>query len=122
MGITNTIPLDGGSNNSTIYIEGQESQGAIPPIRRYKSISPGYLRAMGSRPIAGRDLTWTETYHKAPVVLMSENMARELWRDPRAALGKRIRLTMDDDLAQVIGVVEDLRDDGVDQKAPAIAY
>ena len=47
VGITNTIPMEGGSNHS-VYIEGQElSEGATPPMRRYKSISPGYLSAMG---------------------------------------------------------------------------
>jgi len=122
VGITNTIPLEGGTNNS-VYVEGRESSdGATPPMRRYKSISPGYLSAMGSRLIAGRDLTWTETYNQAPVALASENMARELWKDPRAALGKRIRATPDEEWRQVIGVVEDLRDDGVDRKAPTIAY
>jgi predicted permease len=118
VGIVNTIPLDGGPNNSSVYVDGQDAA----PIRRYKSISPGYLAAMGSRLIAGRDLTWTETYRQAPVALVSENMARELWLDPGAALGKRIRLTLDDEWREVIGVVADLRDDGVDQKAPATAY
>ena len=77
---------------------------------------------LARRLIAGRDLTWTETYNQTPVALVSENMARELWRDPRAALGKRIRPGLKDDWREVIGVVADLRDDGVDQKAPAIVY
>jgi predicted permease len=120
--IANAIPLEGGTNDS-VYVEGREfSEGAAPPIRRFKSVSPGYFSAMGSRLIAGRDLTWTETYNQTPVALVSENMARELWRDPRAALGKRIRLTPDDEWRQVIGVVADLRDDGVDREAPPIAY
>jgi len=51
---------------------------------------------MGSHLIAGRDVTWTETYNQTPVALVSENMAHELWRDSRAALGKRIRLTPDE--------------------------
>jgi predicted permease len=124
VGIANTIPIEGGSNNSvSVYAEDQTSRGtAAPPVRRYKSISPGYLAAMGSRLIVGRDLTWTETYNQTPVVLVSENMARELWSNPRAALGKRIRFTADDQWRQVVGVVADLRDDGVDRKAPAIAY
>lgn len=77
---------------------------------------------MGSRLIAGREPTWTETYNQSPVAMVSENMARELWSDPRAALGKRIRSTTEEEWRQVIGVVADLRDDGVDQKAPATAY
>jgi predicted permease len=124
VGMANTIPLEGGSNNSVpVYVEDQRSgEAAAPPIRRYKAISPGYFSAMGSRLIVGRDLTWTEAYHQTPVVLVSENMARELWRDPRAALGKRIRFTVDDQWRQVIGVVADLRDDGVDRRAPTIVY
>jgi hypothetical protein len=77
---------------------------------------------MGSRLIAGRELTWTELYNQTPVALVSENMAREVWHDPRAAIGKRIRSTPNDDWRDVIGVVADLRDDGIDQKAPTIVY
>ena len=61
-------------------------------------------------------------YNKTPVALVSENMAREHWRDPRAAIGKRIRATLGDDWREVIGVVADLRDDGIDQKPPGVVY
>jgi hypothetical protein len=77
---------------------------------------------MGSPLVAGRDVTWTETYNQSPVALVSENLARELWHDPRAAIGKRLRSTLKDDWREVIGVVADLRDDGVDHKAPTIVY
>ena len=49
-------------------------------------------------------------------------MAREVWSDPRAALDKRIRSSPDEDWREQIGVVADLRDDGIDQKAPTIVY
>ena len=55
------------------------------------------------------------------MALISENMAREWWGDPRAAVGKRIRSTLKDDWREVVGVIADLRDDGIDQKAPTIA-
>ena len=77
---------------------------------------------MGGRLIAGRDLTWTETYNQTSVALVSENLARELWRDPRAALGKRIRSTLKDDWSEIIGVLADERENGVDQKAPTTVY
>jgi predicted lysophospholipase L1 biosynthesis ABC-type transport system permease subunit len=56
------------------------------------------------------------------VVLVSENLARELWGDPGAAIGKRVRVKEKDYWREVIGVVQDLHDDGIDQKAPAIVY
>lgn len=119
--ITSTLPMEGGSNDP-VYVENQTAQGTVPPIRRYKFVSPGYFSTIGAHLIAGRDLTWTETYNQTPVAVISENMAREMWRDPRAAIGKRIRPTLKDDWREVIGVVADLRDDGVDRKAPGIVY
>jgi hypothetical protein len=52
--------------------------------------------------------------------MVSENLARELWGAPSAAIGKRIR-----EFSQwweVIGVVQDVRENGVHDKAPAIVY
>jgi putative ABC transport system permease protein len=120
--VANTIPMEGGGNDPIYAADQSYREGTIPPIRRYKFVSPGYFSTMGSRLIAGRDVTWTETYNQTPVALVSENLARELWHDPRLAIGKRIRSTLKDDWHEVIGVVADLRDNGVDQKAPAIVY
>ena len=44
-------------------------------------------------------------------------MARELWHDPAAAIGKRIRQSLTAPWREVVGVVSDERDDGVNQKA-----
>jgi putative ABC transport system permease protein len=120
--VISTIPMDGGSNDPVYAEDRAAPAGSVPPIRRFKFVSPGYFSAVQAHLIAGRDLTWPETYNQTPVALVSENMARELWRDPRVAVGKRIRPTLKDDWRLVIGVVADLHDDGVDQKAPGIVY
>jgi predicted permease len=118
------LPLEGGSDNPVYVADQPPAEGKLPPVRRFKSITPGYLSAMGSRLVAGRDLSWNEIYNKTPVALVSENMAREHWRDARAAIGKRIRpiSSIPDDWREVIGVVADLRDNGIDQAPPAVAY
>ncbi len=72
--------------------------------------------------IAGRDFTWSELYNRTPVAIVSENLGRELWGNARAAVGKRIRVAPRDDWREVIGVVADLHDDGIDQKPPTIVY
>jgi len=120
--ITSNLPMEGGSGDP-VYAEDQTALGStVPPIRTLKFVSPGYFSTVGARLIAGRDLTWADTYNQKPVALVSENMAREFWHDPRAAIGKRVRPTLKDDWREVIGVVADLRDEGVDQKAPGIVY
>ena len=120
--LIDSLPMAGGHNDPVYAQDHAEQTGTVPPIRRYKFVSPGYFSTVGARLIAGHDLTWEDTYHQAPVALVSENMARELWRDPRAAIGKRIRPTLKDDWREVIGVVANLHDDGLDQKAPGIVY
>src|SRR5260370_12759691 len=87
-----------------------------------KYMSPGLLQAMGNRLVAGREFTWTDTYQRRPVAMLSENLARELWQDPRRAIGKQIRENLSGPWREVIGVVADERDDGVQEKAPAAAY
>src|SRR5579871_6511466 len=77
---------------------------------------------MGTPLLAGRDLTWTDIYNLNPVALVSENVAREMWHDPAAALGKRIRVGSTDDWREVVGVVSNVYDDGLNQKPSTIAY
>ena len=57
---------------------------------RTKSIGPGYFETMGNPLVAGRAITWTDIHQLTPVVVISENLAREYWEEPSKALGKRI--------------------------------
>ncbi len=65
---------------------------------------------------------WTDVYEMRPVAMVSENLARELWKDPASAIGKQIREGLKAPWREVIGVVADGRDDGVDKKPPAIVF
>src|SRR5262249_14974321 len=97
-------------------------QGAAPPLRHLVFVSPGYFNTLGIPLIAGRDLTWADIYNKVPVALISENFAREYWGTPSEALGKRIRIRTNDDWRQIIGVVGDVRDDGMSKPARSNVY
>lgn len=77
---------------------------------------------MGNPLIAGRDLSWTDVYDRRPVALVSENLARELWGGPAAAVGKRVRENLKSPWREVIGIVGDVRDEGIDKKAPTMVY
>jgi predicted permease len=99
-----------------------ETPGALPPLRHLLFISPGYLETLGVPLLAGRDFSWTDTFNRVPVALISENFAREYWGTPAEAVGKRIRVTAFDDWRQIIGVVGDVRDDGMDKPARTAVY
>jgi predicted permease len=122
-GIGTVIPMSGGGWHDPIFVEGRTyAEGQLPPLSRFKFISPGFLGTLGTPLIAGRDLTWTDAYSKLPVALVSENIAREYWRDPADALGKRIRVGTKDDWREIVGVVANVHDDGVNQKPTTSVY
>jgi hypothetical protein len=70
--------------------------------------SPGYFAALGTRFVAGRDLAWTDVDRGAKVALVSESLARQVWGEPRAALGKRIRTNAADEWREIVGVRQDV--------------
>jgi predicted permease len=123
VGIGTKIPMDDSGSFDPVFAEDRSyAEGELPPVRRFKFIAPGFLGTMGIPLIAGRDLTWGDIYNDAKVALVSENLAREYWNDPRNAVGRRIRVSTAQDWREIVGVVGDVRDDGVDQKAPTSAY
>jgi len=119
----NSVPTDGNNSTDLLYAEDKDyKEGQLPPLRRFKFVAPGFFQTMQTRLIAGRDFTWTDTYDRRNVTIVSENMARELWRSPAGALGKRLREGMNDSWREIVGVVQDVHSDGADQKAPATVY
>lgn len=122
-GLTSSITMDGNDSNDVLYAEDHPVEdGKIPPIRRYKSISPGYFGTMGNPVVAGRDLTWTDVFGYRKMAIVSEDLAREYWGTANAALGKRIREGSKDDWSEIIGVAGNEHDDGVQKPAAKIVY
>ena len=85
-------------------------------------MSPGYLNAIGTRLIAGRDFTWTDLSELRPVVIVSENLARESWGTASAAIGKRIQTLPNAPWREVIGVVQNVSENGVHEPPPTTVY
>jgi len=118
-----SAPLEGFNSNDPIGAEDKPyDPKKIPPIRRFKFISPGYFRTVGTPLVTGRDITWSDVLDDHPVAVISENMAREMWGAPSAALGKRIKIAPVDSWREIVGVVGDVRDNGVHEPAPTIVY
>ena len=121
--MSSTVTMTGDGWHDPLYAQDRTySESKIPPIRLFKMVSPGFLKTLGTPLVAGRDFTWTDAYELRPVAMVSENLARELWGQPSAALGKRIRPYAKGGWREVVGVVGDTRDDGLNEKAPTVAY
>jgi predicted permease len=120
---SSAVPMDGYDSNDLLYAQDHVlGEGELPPIRRFKFISPGFFSTIGTHLVSGRDLTRTDMYDKRPVAIISEAFAREYWHSAENALGKKIRVASTDDWREIIGVVQDVHDDGVDKPAPSAVY
>src|SRR5262249_16136327 len=85
-------------------------------------VSPGFMKTMGGALVAGRDFTWTDAYEQRPVAMVSESLARELWNEPSAAIGKHVRPYQNGSWREVVGVLSDMRDDGLATKPATAGY
>ena len=124
VGFANALPMELGFDNGPMAVEGQTlAPGDTPPSRRRKFVSPGYFEAMGTRIIAGRDITWSDIEAGGHAVLISEDFARELAPEPAGALGKRIRVPLATDAwSEVVGVVQSVHETGLYDEAPSFVY
>jgi predicted permease len=123
VGLSAAVPMEGVEPNwDILYVEHHDYGRSDPPLRFFNYISPGYLQSMGTRIVAGRDFTWNEVYGFRQEVIVSENFARENWGSPAAAIGRRVRQFTTLPWSEVIGVAQDVRYEGVNDKAPAIVY
>ena len=121
---TGNVPMAGERNRSVIYRDDATSADAEAPavIRWFRYVAPEYFHTIGTRLVAGRDFTWTDLNEHRPVAVISENLARELWHDPQAAIGRRIREGGESPWREIVGVVGDVHDNGLHEPAPSIVY
>jgi predicted permease len=117
-GVTDDLPLEGGSMQP-VAVEGQPVvEMAHQPEVSVRLLSPQFLKSMGIPILRGREFTDADTSKSAPVVVISESMARQFWpnQDP---IGKRLTLTFfPKQVREVVGVVGDVKDRGLDNQDP----
>jgi predicted permease len=123
VGFSEGLPMEGIDPNwDEIRVEGKHYEGGTPPLRLFNYVSPGYFSTMGTHLVAGRDFTWSDLYELRQYIMVSESFARENWGSASAAIGKRAHQWEKIPWQEVIGVVQDVRHNGVDEKAPPMVY
>ena len=121
--ITSSVTMDGWDSNTGIFVEDFPlADGQAPPPRRLKWVSPGYFQTLGNPLLAGRDVSWTDVHTMAPVVVVTENFATEYWDDPREAIGKRVSEDRTRQWFEIVGVVGNVYDNGIERGPTAVLY
>jgi len=120
-------PMEAGRTQpNPLFVRDQAyTAGGTPPMRRFKWVAPDYFATIGTRFVAGRDITWSDIDTGGEVAVISESLAREIWGDPAAAIGKMVRESPPDTPGvwrEITGVVQDVYEDGVNAEAPRLVY
>jgi putative ABC transport system permease protein len=117
-----SIPFDGNEWGDALFARDRSYSQSDIPLVRYRFIAPGFFKTLGTPLLAGRDITWSDIYNKLPVAIVSEKVARDYWHDPSRALGKQVRGNTKEGWREVVGVVGNTRDDGVEKAPPSSVY
>jgi len=113
VGIGDDLPIAGTDSSTTLKI--QDKPAATPDDLvsvGLHVINPQYFDAMGTRLLKGRFFTDRDAASAPSVFIVNETLAHRCWpnEDP---LGKRIRYNSADPWGEVVGVVEDVKFDGL---------
>jgi putative ABC transport system permease protein len=115
-----TFPLSGmtpWSNDFTI--EGRES--ASLPIADFRIVTPGYFKTLHIPLLEGRDFTRQDRPDTPIVAIVNRTAAHRFWgtQDP---VGKRVSTDKGKTWIQIVGVVGDVKQYGLDKDAPDEIY
>jgi putative ABC transport system permease protein len=120
-GVTTDIPLFGG-NSTGFNVEGHPPYApGQRPLVEYRSISPGYFRAMGITLLKGRTFSEQDRGDAPGVVIINETLARRYFPDGDP-IGKRLGFSGPTDWREVIGVARDTRNYGLEEEVKPEAY
>ena len=114
-GITTNIPVERETSYDAIFnVEGRPPPNANEvPITSHRIVTPDYLETLGVGLIKGRLVDKNDRVEMLPVVVVSQEFARQAW--PREdAIGKRVRRIRTGQTfpwMTVVGVVKDVKED-----------
>jgi putative ABC transport system permease protein len=116
-GAVDSLPLQGGSNQP-VAIEGHPAAAmSEQPEVSVRATTSGYLRTMHIPLLAGREITADDNANSAPVVLISQSMAKQFWPN-ESPIGHHLKLSFFPDKDRtIVGVVGDVKQTGLDSSA-----
>jgi putative ABC transport system permease protein len=116
-GAVDNLPLTGGSNQP-VAIEGRPAAAlSEQPEVSVRIVSAGYFNAMRIPILQGRTISADDRAESAPVVVISQSMAKQFWPNGDA-IGHHVKLSFFPDRdRQIVGVVGDVKQTGLASSA-----
>jgi putative ABC transport system permease protein len=116
-GAVDNLPLNGGSNQP-VAVEGRPAVAlSEQPEVSVRVATAGYFKAMRIPVLQGRTIGPDDRAGSAPVVVISQSMAKQFWPNGDA-IGHHVKLSFFPDRdRQIVGVVGDVKQTGLDSSA-----
>ncbi len=117
------LPLtSGGSNSAQSFEDFPLEPDEVPPILAIRWASTDYFETLGIPVLAGRAFEREDHERQRRHVLVSAALEQRFWPGG-CALGKRLQWGLSDgEWSTIVGVVGDVRDDGLEQDPVATVY
>jgi predicted permease len=125
VGITNSLPLDGGFGLPFIVV-GRPLTGPSTGGAEWKAISPGYFSALRIPVLRGRDFTMSDVAGAPPVVILSEAFVKKNWKKDENPIGQQIIIgkgvgpEFEEPARTIIGIVGDVHDGALNRPADEV--
>ena len=121
------LPLSGDRYSISFEIEGRPAEPKDQPSADFFTTGVGYFKTMGIPIVKGRDFDQRDQHGSTPVIIITEEFARQHFpnEDP---IGKRIHPGIssiegeDSTMREIVGVVGDVRNRGLNTPARATYY
>ncbi|HKQ73275.1 MAG TPA: ABC transporter permease [Blastocatellia bacterium] len=124
-GAISILPLSGGYSRTSIAIEGRAEMTELLPQARPRIhprvVTPDYFQAMGIRLISGR-LFAPQDDSAAPLVALINQRAAQAYWPGQNPLGRRVQIGGGAPWREVVGVVGDVKDQGMDKDVNPEVY
>ncbi len=103
------------------------AQGIYNGDEQWRSVSPHYFRAFRVPVLRGREFRETDVGNSTRVVLINEKMAKQYWPSEDAVgqvivIGKGLGPDFDDPPRQIVGIVGNVREAGLDRGEVGVMY
>ena len=116
VGGTSNLPLSGTNMVFLASVEGR----SLPAS--FRAVSQDYFRTMRIPLLKGRWFDDHDTAESQPIVVINETMAHQISPDYEEVLGKRIKHGFKNQVAEVVGVIGDVKYAGLDQQTKPEMY
>ncbi len=120
--VTTGLPLTLSISGSDFRVEGHpEPEAGKEMIVNTRSVSPGYFKTLGVRLIKGREFSDRDKSDAPAVAIINQDLARIYFRDEEP-IGKRITFTDGESWMSIVGMIDDVKQLGLDSNAKPEVY